>query len=156
MKMILGFAIPLVALVVLLAFIAPWPVAAAFAGAGVLIFCLGSTWYFADDEPVLGPKTDTRVTFKTVLLNFFADVAELAHLKQLWGLAKRHWQFWSPWLTNTILQVVVAFDAFLVTQPAIMDAIQETRWGWLIIFALHFVAARAVVALNQIPPPAAA
>lgn len=134
----------------------PWGVALAISAVLALGFGLFATWYHADDKPVFAPFEEGRVTFKTVVLNFFADVAEFAHVKQLFGWLRRLWAFWGPWLTNTVLAAVVALDAFIFSQPQLMGAIQGTAGGggWALLFLLHFAAARAVRgAPERIPAP---
>lgn len=137
----------LAALIAVLAWLfAPWFAALVITvivsiGVGLLI-----TWYHADDKPVFAPFEEGRVTFKTVLLNFFSDVAEFAHVKQFFGWLRRVWAFCGPWLTNTFLGATVALDAFIFSQPMLMEAIQRTGngGGWALLFFLHFAAARAV------------
>lgn len=102
------------------------------------------SWYVADPGPVFGPVTDDRVTFRMQLERSARDVVEMTGLDKAWDCVVRFYLYWAPRVLNLVVAALVSLDAFIFTSPPLMTAIQESHYGWLFLFALHFAAANAI------------
>ena len=91
-------------------------------GAGAL--WLIATWYFADNEPVLGPASDKRVTFRQVLINAIEDARALFDR-----------------LTNTVAVALVSLNAVVLATPEIKSALLASPWGLAALLGLNLFAA---------------
>lgn len=97
-------------------------------GFTVVFGWLFATWYFADDEPMFGRGSTTRVTFKNVLANAVFDIVEL--LRPIWLRV---------WL-NLPFVAVIALDAVALMQPDMREAIVGNHWGGIALVVLNLVA----------------
>lgn len=117
------------------------------------------TWFFRDNEPVLAPYREGRVTFKQVLQEIFRDVADLC--APLFTRLLSAWRWASPKVLNpttwAALAVNAALYAPLVTNdPTVAPLIQALLAKYpLIGLAAALIglwATRQVGAPRQIPP----
>lgn len=101
--------------------------AAAFAliALGVWLFL---TWYFADQQPMLGPAHAGRVTFKQVVQGVLRDIADTT--RPLWMRV---------WL-NAPFVAIMALDAVSLMQEPMRNAILGNAWGAGAFIALNLIA----------------
>ena len=123
----------------------------------IFVAWLVLTWYFADDEPALGPGTSQRVTFKRVLQGVLRDVSEL--FAPFTNFVSRHaqaqWAFWGPRVTNTVGIAVVSLDAYVVQTPELKYAVMNSPYGLAALVALNLAASLSPRGAPARVPPAA-
>lgn len=102
------------------------------------------TWYFADDEKLLAPANNRRVTFKQVVQAQFRDIADLFKPITLAvsDISRRQWAFWGPRLTNRAMLATLAADMAIVASG-------QDVWTFM---ADHPIVAAGVVAMNLLTP----
>ena len=93
---------------------------------------LFATWYTADNEPVFGPRTDRRVTFKTVLQNALADVRDVLKLD-----IAIHWL-----VKNATALAVFASGLVSMADPTLRQALLDAQWHGLPVGALTLLLVR--------------
>lgn len=109
--------------------------------AALVLGWLVATWYFADDEPVIGKATRDRVTFKDVLVGVGRDVRDLA--SPVTGFLHRRWRFV---MANYSAGAIVLLDVYAVMDANLRDALMQVPPGWavapaaLILFGLNLAA----------------
>lgn len=127
------------------------------AAAVVFAAWLALTWYFADDEPALGPGSSQRVTFKRVLQGVARDVADL--FSPFTNFVTRHaqaqWAFWGPRITNTVGIAVVSLDAYIVQTPELKYAVMQSPYGLAALVGLNLAASLSPRGAPTRVPPAA-
>jgi hypothetical protein len=84
---------------------------------------LGLTWYYADDEPALGPAGKERVTFKQVVQNAIQDVREIC--APTLNFFRRIWVWASPKLVNPSTWAAVLTNFALLWPTLAADPIGQ-------------------------------
>lgn len=117
---------------------------------------LVATWYFADDEPALGPASDKRVTFKKVVQNAVRDVREIC--APVVGLARRIWVWGAPKLTNPTTWAALVTNGALfwpqiVADPGAQEFLARHPWLYMAGAFVALVATRNAAAPTRIPAP---
>ncbi len=108
-----------------------------YVAVGVAVACwLGLTWYHADDEPVFGPRSDRRVTFRDVLIGALRDVRDLFGLDKVWAWAVRTYEFCGAQLGALLLTL----DAYIAATPELKQVVMATPYGLPILLAVNFFA----------------
>ena len=113
------------------------------------------TWWNADDEPALAPYKPGRVTFKQVVQNAFADMAELVAPARL--TAARFWAWAAPKLTNPTTWAALLVNFGLAWPTLAADPIGQallTRYPWLYTVGalVALFATRQAHAPRSLPP----
>lgn len=96
--------------------------------ASALAGVLGCAWYYADDEPVMGPDTPERVTFFKLLQRIFRGIGAIT--RPIWIRV---------WL-NLPFGAVIAVDGVAMLTPELREAIFGNVYGALALVALNLVA----------------
>lgn len=95
--------------------------------AAALLVWLFLTWYHADDEPVFGPASRERVTFKTVVRNALHDLQEITR------------PAWMRLWLNAPFVATMTLDAVTMLHPDLRQALFVDNWiggGALILLTL--------------------
>lgn len=82
---------------------------------------LVATWYFRDNEPLFGPATPNRVTFKQVVVDALHDAAALT--KPIW---MRLW-------LNIPFAAVVAANGVVLMDDQMRAAVFGDFWGGIVM-----------------------
>lgn len=104
------------------------PIVLLLAASVAIVAWLVLTWYHADSEPVFGPASRERISFKTVVKNAFHDIVEIT--RPLW---LRLW-------LNAPFAAVVVLDAVALLQEPLRTALVGNFYGGLAFVALNLIA----------------
>lgn len=96
---------------------------------------LVATWYFADDQPALGPQTSGRITFKQVVQNALRDVRDIVTptFRLLGHLGRIGWH-------NAALAAVGLLDVYAGLAPELRDIVAHDPRMWAVMALLNLVA----------------
>lgn len=122
---------------------------------------LVATWWCADNEPVFGPKTKDRVTFKRVIRDAMCDLAEIfmALVAPPWvrSFVSRAWRWAGPKITNggtwsaLIAAGALAWETF-ANGPQGHEFLAQHPGLAFVAILIGLLATRQKGSLDRIPP----
>lgn len=109
-----------------------------YAIAALLALWFFLAWYAADDQPILGPNKEGRVTAKALLQKIFKGIAEI--FEPVTQRIARIWLFIGPRITNRALWAAgVADIAVIAGGEHTLDFLARAPWVGAAIIALNLL-----------------